>query len=195
MKLKKNILIICTVILCSFMAVGCGDTKTNKEVKSENNYALEIKNGARFFKSEIAPRSDSEKVILDCLKIEINDEYDKFRDVFIDSDRFNYYPEAHKRSFSEGLYTEEITVHSLNKLKEEEYSSDPKEIKFCPYMDKLKEHNPSEFEIIEVNYTNKLTDKYNEIAQWGSGNWTRYFVVVKEKKDSSWKLFDVYGHM
>lgn len=82
MKLKKNILIICTIILCSFMAVGCGDTKTNKEVKSENNYALEIKNGARFFKSEIAPRSDSEKVILDCA---LNDIFSKL---------FNYYKGA-----------------------------------------------------------------------------------------------------
>ena len=30
-----------------------------------------------------------------------------------------------------------------------------------------KKHKQSEFKIIEVNYTNKLTEKFNEIAQWG----------------------------
>lgn len=33
------------------------------------------------------------------------------------------------------------------------------------------------------------------MAQWGSGKWTRYFVVVKEKVDSEWKIYDIYGHM
>lgn len=58
-----------------------------------------------------------------------------------------------------------------------------------------KKHKQSEFKIIEVNYTNKLTEKFNESAQWGSGNWTRYFVIVKENNSSDCRIFDVYGHM
>lgn len=58
------------------------------------------------------------------------------------------------------------------------------------------EYNPNEFQIIEVIYTNKVTDKLDKTAQWGSGNWTRYYVVVvKEKEDSNWRIYDVYGNM
>ena len=62
-------------------------------------------------------------------------------------------------------------------------------------MDRLKEYNPSEFKIFQVVYTNKLTDELDKIVQWGSGNWTRYFVVVRENEDSDWKIYDIYGHM
>ena len=156
---------------------------------------LEIKNGTRFFKSEVIPKSEAEEVILDMFKIEINDDYDKLKEIYIDSEIFNYYPEMYKENLSEGLYTEEITIHKLEKLSEEEYLNDATSLKYYYYMDRLKEYNPYEFQIIEVNYTNKFTDKLNEIAQWGNGNWIRYFVVVKENKNSGWRIFDVYGHM
>lgn len=195
MKFKNSLFVICTVILCSVITTGCGVAKNEKEAKVENNYVLEIENGERFFKSEFVPKSDSEKVILDYFKIEISDEYDEFKNVLIDSEQYTYYPETYKKQFDEGLYTEELTVHSLSTLNEDEYTNDTNGLKYYSYMERLKEYNPSAFEIIEVNYTNKLTDEYNKIAQWGSGNWTRYFVVVKEKEDSNWKIFDVYGHM
>lgn len=88
-----------------------------------------------------------------------------------------------------------MVVHSLKELNEEDYSNESNGIKYYYYMNRLNEYNPSEFKIIEVVYTNKITDKWNKIAQWGSGNWTRYFVIVKEKEDSDWKIYDVYGHM
>ena len=59
---------------------------------------------------------------------------------------------------NEGLYTEEITIHNLVKLNEDEYSNESTGLKYYSFMDRLKEYNPYEFQIIEVNYTNKLTD-------------------------------------
>lgn len=195
MKFKKSVLLIFAVILCSFVTMGCSAIKNEKEAMAENKYAIEIKNRERFFKSEIIPKLDSEKVILDYFKIEISDDYYEFKNVFIDSEQYNYYPELAKKQFDKGLYTEELTVNSLTTLNEDEYTNDINGLKYYPYMEKLKEYNPSEFEIIDVKYTNKLTDEYDKISQWGSGKWTRYFVVVKEKEDSDWRIFDVYGHM
>lgn len=86
-------------------------------------------------------------------------------------------------------------MHSLNVLNKDEYSSESNGIKYYYYIDRLKKYKPNEFQIFEVKYTNKLTEKYNAIAQWGSGNWTRYFVVVKKDNNSGWRIFDVYGHM
>lgn len=195
MRLKKNIVVLCIFTLFSFILLGCGTVKDKQETKLEKDYVLEIKNGERFFKSEIVPKSYGEKVILDYFKIEISDEYNDFENIFINSESFNSYPKIYKENFNNGLYTEELTVHSLEKLNEKDYSNKPNDIKYYWYMDRLKEYNPNEFEIIEVKYTNKLTDKYNETAQWGSWNWTRYFIVCKEKDDSDWKIYDIYGHM
>ncbi|MGL5415914.1 MAG: DUF4829 domain-containing protein [Clostridium sp.] len=183
------------VIVSVFVLIGCGNSQEDKDGEKDKEYVLEVKNGKRFFKSEAVPKSKAEEVILDSFKIEINDEYDNLKNVFIDSEHYNYYSDLYKENLEEGLYTEEIIIHSLIELKEEEYSSDSKNNKYYFYMDKLREYNPNEFKIIEVEYTNKLTDKLNEMAQWGSGKWTRYFVVVKEKIDSEWKIYDIYGHM
>lgn len=192
MGFKKNILIVCTIILSACFIVGCANSNDEQEGKVENDYVLEINNGARFFKSEIVPKSEAEEVVLDSFKVQINDDYDKFKEIYIDSDTFNYYPKLYKENLNKGLYTEEITIHNLVKLSEDEYSNG---LKYYSFMDRLKEYNPYKFEIIEVDYTNKLTDELNKGAQWGSGNWIRYFVVVKENKSSDWRIFDVYGHM
>lgn len=192
MRRKRVRWITVLVIASVFVLIGCG----NSQAKDGNKeYELELKNEKRFFKSEVSPKSKAEEVILDSFKIEINDEYDNFKNVFIDSEHYNYYSDLYKKNLEEGLYAEEISIHSLIELKEEEYSSDSKNNKYYFYMDKLREYDPNEFKIIEVEYTNKLTDKLNEMAQWGSGKWTRYFVVVKEKVDSEWKIYDIYGHM
>lgn len=195
MRIKRFMLITLLIISSMIILIGCSNSKEVQKLGKSHEYVLEISNGKRVFKSESIPKSKAEEVILDSFKIEITDEYDNFNNVFIDSDAFNYYPETYKENFNEGLYTEEMVIHSLKELNEEDYSNESNGIKYYYYMDGLKEYNPSEFKIIEVVYTNKLTDKLDEKAQWGSGDWTRYFVVVKEQADSDWRIYDVYGHM
>lgn len=195
MRVKRVMLIALLIISSMIILIGCDNLSEKQEYTTDDEYVLEITNGKRFFKSEVAPKSKAEEVILDYFKLEISDEYDNFKFIFIDSDAFNHYPETYKEKFNEELYTEEVVVHSLTELREEDYSDDSEGIKYYPYMDGLEAYAPIEFKVIEAVYTNKVTDKLDEIAQWGSGNWTRYFVVVKEKEDSQWRIYDVYGHM
>ncbi|WP_242655205.1 DUF4829 domain-containing protein [Clostridium cellulovorans] len=157
------------------------------------SYELEYHNDTRFFKAEIEPKSDAEKVILDKFKIQINDKYDELSKLFIDSPEFNNQSQIYKNLFDEGEYAEAITIHSLKKLSEEEYSNNPDFISYN-FMDTINKFNPYEFQVIEVNYTIKLTDKYASAAQWSNGNWTRDFIVVQEKENTPWRIFDIYGY-
>jgi len=149
-----------------------------------------LKNGQRFFKSEVAPKSEAEKVILESFKVDITDEYDKNKDLFID------YPSSAeviaKKRLKEGLYTKQITIHSLKKLTKEEYTNKSNGAKYYTYIERLNKLNPIEFEIIEVNYTIKFTDKENKIAQWGNGDYIKYFVVVKQNENANWKILETY---
>lgn len=209
MKSKKIFLSICTIAVCSFLVLGCtninSEDKTNVEINNEDEaistnstnekYESYVKNDDRYFRSELEPKSDAEEVVLDSFKILITDKYDEFQDIYVDNEQFKSYPGIFKSDLRDGLYTENVTVHSIKKLTEYEYSKESSGIKYYSYMDRLKEFNPSEFEIYEVDYTNTLSEKQEEVAQWGSGSWIRYYVVVKEKADSEWRIFDVYGHM
>ncbi|MGL5381514.1 DUF4829 domain-containing protein [Clostridium sp.] len=193
MKAKKYIWLL--TISCMFIFIGCSNLKTDSKQLDEDEYIVEFENGKRLFKSEVYPKSDTERVILDNFKIYISDEYEKFKYLYADIDVFKDQENVYKNNFNQGLYTNEIVIHSLKKLDEIDYSGDENKNTFYPYMDKLNSYNPSEFEIIEVNYTKKLTNKYDKVAQWGNGNWTRYYVLIKEDSSSIWKIFDVYGHM
>ncbi|ADL50351.1 hypothetical protein Clocel_0580 [Clostridium cellulovorans 743B] len=202
---KKSLLSIFLVIA---LFTGAGCSKTEKPVKESStansslsdgtsnvsaSYELEYHNDTRFFKAEIEPKSDAEKVILDKFKIQINDKYDELSKLFIDSPEFNNQSQIYKNLFDEGEYAEAITIHSLKKLSEEEYSNNPDFISYN-FMDTINKFNPYEFQVIEVNYTIKLTDKYASAAQWSNGNWTRDFIVVQEKENTPWRIFDIYGY-
>lgn len=179
-----------------------GETGTNKEINNESkensdNYInnLEYKNGNRFFKCEVKPTISTEEVVLEILKIGITDEYDKFINLYVKSESVDNFPELYKENLAKGLYTEEMTIHSLKKIAKEQYTNPDSGKSYYGYMDNVTKLKPSDIEVIEVNYTVKLTDEYNKIAQWGNGNWVRYYVLVKQGEETSWRVADIYGHM
>ncbi|MDU1413847.1 MAG: hypothetical protein E6929_13615 [Clostridium sp.] len=201
MKYTKNLITICLCILITWNFTGCANKNNGKEILFKRNSESveskdeEIKNGSRFFISEVKTSSNPEKVIIDYFKVLINDNYDEFNNIFIDNETYNYFPQTYKDNYNKGLYTEEITVHSIRKMEDNEYISKENGIKYYEYMEKLKEYNPIEYEIYEVNYTNKLTEEYDKTAQFGSGDWTRYFVVVNSVDYDNWRIFDIYGQL
>lgn len=192
---KLTVILGCLLIMSSF--IGCSSTtkKENAEIKIEDNLS-EYKNGDRVYKSEVVPTTDIEKTIAESLKISISDNFDKIRELFVERGaNFDDDIQIAKKHLEEGEYTERITIHSFSKVSEEVYTNKESEIKYYPYLDELKKYNPYEVEVIEVKYTNKLTEKYDKGAQWGSGTYTRYYVMTKENKDAKFKIFDIYGHM
>lgn len=59
-------------------------------------------------------------------------------------------------------------------------------------MERLTEMNPYTYEIVKVNFTIKQTEEFNKMAQWGSGTYTRYYVVIMENENSNWEIFTMY---
>lgn len=193
-KYFKKLIVLFVVLLIMSSLVGCLTVnQETKEAKAEDNLT-EFKNGDRFYKSEVVPTTEAEKVIAESLKIQISDEYDKYNDIFADRDAHKNLAQIDNNNFKAGYYTEEITIHNFSKLTEDVYINGGSGIKYYCYLDKLKEYNPYEVEVIEVNYTNKLTEECDKGAQWPSGTYTRYYVMTKKNKDAKFKIFDVYGH-
>ncbi|MHC1685221.1 MAG: hypothetical protein AB6733_20170 [Clostridiaceae bacterium] len=191
---RKLIVLLGGVLILASLA-GCSSGGKETTAANVKNSLTEYKNGDRFYKSEVNPITEAEKVIAESLKIEISDEYDKFKDVYADIEVNNGMKEIYEKKFKDGYYTEEITIHSFSKVSYEVYTNKESGIKYYDYLDRLKEFNPYETEVIEVNYTKKLTEKYDKEAQWGSGTYTRYYVLSKAYKYADFKIFDIYGHM
>ncbi|MGL5416782.1 MAG: DUF4829 domain-containing protein [Clostridium sp.] len=187
MKSKKFTLLLLFSFIFTLAACGNSDA-------ASSDYSLEFKNGDRFFKSEVKPSSKAEEVVLDFFKIEINDDFNNLKNLLINTDYFNTLPQIYKENFNDGLYTKEVIITNLDELSEKEFSDIDNVTKYYPSIDELTNKDFNDFKIIEVHYTNKLTEKYDEIAQFSSGDWTRYFVLIMEKEDSPWKIYDIYGH-
>lgn len=194
-KYFRKLIALSTVLLIISSLLGCSSVRKETTSAKVDDSLTEFKNGDRFYKSEVVPTTEAEKVIAEDMKIQISDEYDKFEDVYEDREAFKNSPQIYKNNFKAGYYTEEITIHNFSKLTEDVYANKESGIKYYYYSDKLKEANPYEVEVIEVNYTNKLTEEYDKGAQWPSGTYTRYYVVTKKSKDDKFKIFDIYGHM
>lgn len=202
--IKKNIVAVLAVLLFSTGITACSKTEKvlekqtsvepNKqgEKSTERTSEFEFKNGERSFKLEFKPKSEAEKVISEVLKIEISDDYNKLNELKIEQLDYSTFDKHLKDN---NYLINEITIHNMRKLNEEEYEDNPNTQSYYPYMSRLTKFNPYEFQMIEVDYTKKVSEELDKVAQWGSGKWRRYYVMVKEKEDSSWKVYDVYGHM
>lgn len=203
---KRIIIAIIGIVLISINTVGCSQIKKTSEQQTSiepnkqeeksttETSEFEFKNGERSFKLEFKPKTEAEKVIAETLKIEISDEHNKLNVLKVEQLDYSTFDKYLKEN---NYSTNEIIIHSMRILSKEEYADNPKAITYYydGYMDRLRKFNPYEFQIIEVNYTKKVSEELDKIAQWGSGRWIRYYVMVKEKKDSTWKVYDVYGHM
>ncbi|GEM_PF-2934022 len=202
--IKKNIVAILAVLLFSTGITACSKTEkvleqqtsveSNKKggKSTEGTSEFEFKNGERNFKLEFKPKSEAEKVISEVLKIEISDDYNKLNELKIEQLDYSTFDKHLKDN---NYLINEITIHNMRNLSKKEYADNPNNQSYYPYMSRLTKFNPYEFQMIEVDYTKKVSEELDKVAQWGSGKWRRYYVMVKEKEDSSWKVYDVYGHM
>lgn len=152
-------------------------------------YEIVVYNKLRCFKSKVSPSSVEEKVILDSFKFDITDQFEELEKIYVDNENII---EIHKSRKADKSNPRKITVNSLKEIHEKDYTDIDQMDKYYSFIEKLREYNPYEHKVIEVNYNILYYPNYAYMAQWGNGNWTRYYVVTKEKEDSDWKLFDIY---
>lgn len=155
-------------------------------------YEITVYNKLRSFKSKVNPSSEAEKVILDSFKVEITNEFQELKNIFIDGENL---VEVYKGRVASKTNPRKIRVNSLRELNENEYTDIDKMDKYYSQLEKLKEYNPNQYNVYEVNYNIIYYAEYSMMAQWGSGRWTRYYVVTREKEDSDWRVFDIYWQM
>ena len=183
------------LLLSYFFIDKIGISKKYISDGSVENYDLKVNNKFRPFKSKVRPSSEAEKVILDSFKIEIIDDYEALKNIYVENKFDDSSMEYYKEKVAEGMYTKKVVIHSLWELSEEEYTDKSMDLKYYSFIDKLKKYNPYEYKIFHVNYTIKYTGKLDRVTQWGDGNYTMYYVVTKEKESSNWRIFDTYGHV
>lgn len=189
MKNKKFLVLVATILCISSPLIACAsdkvpekdnpvisekdDSVTGKEVSdtvlepSEEGYELEVINGDRVFKSDVAPKLKLEEIALNDLKQPITESISE-------------------ENLNNKFYTKEITVHSLGILTSDEIQE---EIGEAGFMEELTEINPYAYEIVRVNFTIKQTEEFNKVAQFSNGTYTRYYVVMMENEDSDWKIY------
>lgn len=192
LKNKKalSIVFIAIVIIVGFTAFNF--YKNNSKDKSMDTTSLKFENENRSFKS-IEPKTPAEEVVVEALKLEISDEYEKYITLFTESDKHNSYASLFANNKLNGCFTESISIDKLSTLEEEDYTNSENKETYYTKLNLLHEYGAYSTEVVKVTYTNKLSERAESLDQFGSGKWIRYYVLVKETKDSDFKIFDVYG--
>lgn len=186
--MKKIIIVLSLAML---VLIGCSHNMEDQaDIFEDNKYELKLTNGDRSFKSEVAPSSMGEKVILDYYKFLVSDDFDQIEN--ITTAGADHSARMLESLFEQGKYPLEKTIHSFKKIDEKEYK-DVSSLAYYENYSSLKKSNPLQFEIIMVDYTVKQSTETDAMAGVGSGNWINYFVVGKNKLNSNWKIYDIYG--
>lgn len=192
LKNKKvlSIIFIAIIFLIGFTAFNF--YKSNSKSEPMDTSSLKFENDGRSFKS-VKPKTPAEEVVVEALKLEISDEYEKYITIFTESDKHNSYASLFANNKLNGCFTQSMSIDKISTLNEDEYTDSNNKESYYTKLDLLHEYNPYSTEVVKVTYTNKLSERAEGLDQFGSGKWTRYYVLVKETKDSSFKIFDVYG--
>ena len=76
----KKIIIVLSVAM--FVLIGCSNNMVDRaDIFEDNKYELKLTIGDRLFKSEVAPSSMGEKVILDYYKFLVSDDFDQIENI------------------------------------------------------------------------------------------------------------------
>ncbi|TYQ16738.1 UNVERIFIED_CONTAM: beta-lactamase regulating signal transducer with metallopeptidase domain [Acetivibrio alkalicellulosi] len=162
---------------------------------SIDNLRIKYYSNDRFFGSEVIPGSEAKQTVFESLRIKISDEYYKLKDLYVKEffdNNFDQLVINYRNDFNEGRYVEKIIVHNLKEWSIDEYIADSSTPEDYFSLDRINKYNPYKAKVIEVNYTIKLTDKYNRTAQWGNGNYTRFYVVIMDDEYSGWKICELH---
>ncbi|MBK1809918.1 DUF4829 domain-containing protein [Clostridium sp. YIM B02505] len=151
------------------------------------------------FKQEA--KTEEEKLIESYIVAETNGDRRKLKDIF--------YPAPHNESITNDNgknfenVTEELTILKMWQLPEAQWREQIMKkgpsgdvyndnVSYYPCPDRLIGHNFKEIKVLAVNKYKKCTEEFDKIGQFTSGEYTDFYVLIKENDSSTWKIFDTY---
>lgn len=206
--MKKLIILLCSSLI---LLQGCDSASLNSKItisenvikdSSLNQKNVDIKKIVQTkltFKQEA--KTEEEKLIESYIVAETNGDRKKLKDIF--------YPAPHNESITNDNgtnyenVTEELTILKMWQLPEAQWR-EPKMVKlsdgnlynmnpyFYFYPERVNDTPHKEVKVIAVESYKKLTPEYDKIAQYGTGDYTNFYVLIKENSTSSWKILDFY---
>ncbi|GFZ32182.1 hypothetical protein CSC2_27080 [Clostridium zeae] len=206
--MKKLIILICSSLL---FLQGCDSAPLESKItiaenvmkdSAANQKNVDIKKIIQTkltFKQET--KTEEEKLIESYIVAETNGDQKKLKDIF--------YPAPHNESITNDSgtnyenVTEELTILKMWQLPEAQWR-EPKMVKLSDgqfynmnpyyyfYPERVNDTPHKEVKVIAVETYKKCTPESDKIAQYGSGAYTNFYVLIKENSTSSWKILDFY---
>ena len=146
----------------------------------------------RIFRLEDIPKNIPEEIIIKDFFYTITAEFNKKNDILANIDSLINSIENEKRNFIEGIYIKSYIIHRITTLTEEQYGKES--ISFNPlfywgWQQRINEFGLTEYKIVNVDFTVIFS---HSGSQWGDGRHSRSFIVGKNSKDITYRIYD-YG--
>lgn len=196
----KKILILITVMMVSISLFACTQTEKTEEAYIYNG-ETEINENERSFELEDIPESMAEEMVINDFMYSIVGDFDSLSKILADTKPHNISLKNQEEQFNEGNYIQSYIIHEVSTLSENEYNQEKlgsggnNPLYFYGWEEIVENHNLKEYEIINVKFTQKHSEKSIELGpQWGDGTFNRNFIVGKSSKDNNYKIYE-YGGM
>ena len=202
--MKRVCLLTALIIGVALMMFGCAneveEPYTYEEFYTYNGEA-KIDIDGRSFELEDIPENKAEETVVNNFKYSIVGDFEELSKILADIESLNVSLKNEEKQFKEGLDMQSYTIHKISTLIESEYNQEELEDgKYNPFYfygleEDVEMYNLIEYEVINVKFTQKHTEKSIELGpQWGDGTFSRNFLVGKSHQDGNYKIYS-FGMM
>lgn len=150
--------------------------------------------GSRTIQFEDKPASDAEITVARYFLDQITGDFNEMKALLPDTEMDRITVKNEEAAFLDGKTVETYLLHSITTLTESEYGDSGA----FPYygIEELADRNGlKDYAVIRVNFYMKCSDEMEALApQWGTGEYSRSFLVSKKRFDRNYKIYD-FGMM
>lgn len=196
----KKILILPVIIILSISLFACTQTEKTEEIYIYNG-ETEINLDGRSFELEDIPETRVEEIVINEFMFSIVGDFESISNILADTESNNISLKNEEKQFYEGNYMQSYIIHEVSTISKNEYSKEKLKngesnpFYFYGWKEVVEKYNLKEYEIVNVNFTQKHSKKSIELGpQWGDGIFIRNFLVGKSTKDDDYKIYE-YGVM
>lgn len=150
---------------------------------------------------EDIPENIAEETVIKDFLYTITADFDAKSDILSNIEPHKISIESEKKKFEDNIYTQSYIIHEISTLTEKEYNEQKLDndkqnpLYYYGWEECIEEYKLTEYEIINVKFTQTLSEKANKLGpQWGDGTYNRSYIVGKTADNNSYKIFD-FGEM